>query len=333
MTVTPPDAAPAMDLLDRRLIVVTGKGGVGKSTVAAALAVLAASRGKRTAVVEVSGRDDISRVFGVAGADPFRERVLTDGLFHVTVDPEHALHEYLSDQLPVRAMADVLERSRAFAYLAAATPGLRELLTFGKVWELAQDQRRTPGATPYDLVVLDAPATGHAIAMLDAPRTFAEAARVGPIARQGRTIKDMVLDAHRTAVVAVATAEELPVTETLTLRDATLRTTGHDPALAVVNAVRPDRLSAEDERRLAAVRASIRDPRLAAPITTALHASHTAREQRAQIGRLRRGLDGDVPVVTLPFTRGGDLSPDDIADFARVLARKSGVLGPRAVAA
>jgi len=309
-------------LLDRRLLVVTGKGGVGKTTVAATLGLLGAAHGKRTAVVEVSGRDDISRVFEAGSADPFRERVLADRLTHVTVDPEHALHEYLADQLPVRAMADVLERSRAFAYLTAATPGLRELLTFGKVWELAQDHRRTPGARPYDLVILDAPATGHAIAMLDAPRTFADAARVGPIARQARTITEMVLDAHRTAVIAVATAEELPVSETLTLRDATRRATGHDPALVIANAVRPERLSAADERALEAVHATTTDPRVAVPVNVALAACHLAHEQRAQLSRLRRALAGEVPVVTLPFTRGGDLGPTDLADFARVLGRK-----------
>ncbi|WP_372788866.1 ArsA-related P-loop ATPase [Paraconexibacter sp.] len=325
--------AEDLALLDRRLLVVTGKGGVGKSTVAAALALLAASRGKRTAVVEVSGRDDISRMFGAASADPFHELTLGEHLLHVTVDPEHALHEYLADQLPVRAMAEVLERSRAFAYLTAATPGLRELLTFGKVWELAQDPRRTPGASPYDLVVLDAPATGHAVAMLESSRTFADAARVGPIARQGRTITEMVVDAHRTAVVAVTTAEELPVTETLTLRDAARRATGHDPALVVVNAVRPDRLTAADVRVLEAARARTRERSVAAPITAALRANETAREHRAQIARLRRGLGGDLPLVTLPFSRGGDLSPDDLRAFARILARRSGVVRTSAVAA
>lgn len=299
-------------LLQRRLLVVTGKGGVGKSTVAAALGLAAARRGRRTAIVEVAGRDDISRMFGAGGADPFRERVIADGLVHVTVDPEHALREYLADQLPVRAMADVLTSSRAFAYLAAATPGLRELLVVGKVWELSQPRRRTPGARPYDLVVLDAPATGHAIALLGAPGTFAEAARVGPIHRQARTINEMLVDARRTAVVAVATPEELPVTETVTLRDATRATTGHDLALAVVNGLRPDRFSAAEARTLE------RHPD-GAPVAAALDAHRLARSQRAQLARLRRSLAPAVPVATLPFCRAGELAPADLAAFAQRL--------------
>src|SRR3954447_26249791 len=97
---------------------------------------------------------------------------------------------------------------------------MRELLTVGKGWELAQDTRRTPGGRPYDLVILDAPATGHGVAILEAPRTFADAARIGPIARQGRTIAEMLSDPSRTGVVAVTTAEEMPVNETLGLRTA-----------------------------------------------------------------------------------------------------------------
>jgi anion-transporting ArsA/GET3 family ATPase len=124
------------------LVVVTGKGGVGKSTVAAALGLAAARRGLRTIVAEVAARDDVSRALAGSGTRPFEERAVADNLFHISIDPERAMEEYLVDQLPVRALADVLTSSRLFTYLAAATPGMRELLTMGKVWELAQGRRR-----------------------------------------------------------------------------------------------------------------------------------------------------------------------------------------------
>ena len=212
------------ELLSKPLVVVTGKGGVGKSTVAAALGMAAAARGLRTIVAEVSARDDVSRALATdpASGATFVERDLGDGLHHISIDPESALEEYVRDQLP-RGVSDVLSSSRMFAYLVAATPGLRELLTVGKVWELAQPDRRTPGAHPYDLVVLDAPATGHGVAVLTAPGTFADAARMGPVARQGGKIHAMLADPEQTAIVAVSTAEEMPVNETLTLRDALAR--------------------------------------------------------------------------------------------------------------
>jgi anion-transporting ArsA/GET3 family ATPase len=293
------------------LVVVTGKGGVGKSTVAAALGLAAARRGLRTVVAEVAARDDVSRALAGSGTRPFEERAVADNLFHISIDPERAMEEYLVDQLPVRALADVLTSSRLFTYLAAATPGMRELLTMGKVWELAQGRRRTPGARPYDLVVLDAPATGHGVAVLAAPRTFADAARVGPVARQGRTIHEMVADPERTGVIAVATAEEMPVNETLALREALRDDLGLELDAVVVNAVLPDRFSAQDAAALAARRGR------AARVAASLHAR--ARAQREQLERLRAGLDG-VPVLTLPFVVAAELGPGELARLAGELA-------------
>jgi anion-transporting ArsA/GET3 family ATPase len=295
------------------LVVVTGKGGVGKSTVAAALGLAAARRGLRTVVAEVAARDDVSRVLAGSGTRPFEERAVADGLFHISIDPERAMEEYLVDQLPVRALADVLTSSRLFTYLAAATPGMRELLTMGKVWELAQGTRRTPGARPYDLVVLDAPATGHGVAVLAAPRTFAEAARVGPVARQGRTIHEMVVDPGRTGVIAVATAEEMPVNETLALRETLQDDLGLGLDAVVVNAVLPDRFTAQDGAALA-VR-----PGRATRIAASLHARAGA--QAAQLARLRSGLGGDVPVRTLPFLFAPEIGAAELAALAAELGR------------
>ena len=238
----------------------------------------------------------------------FDERPVADGLFHVSIDPEAAMEEYLVDQLPSRTLAATLTRSRAFTYLAAATPGLRELLTVGKVWELAQPTRRTPGAEPYDLVVLDAPATGHGLALVTAPRTFADAARVGPIARQGRTIDEMLSNPERTALVAVATAEELPVNEALAVRDAAAdRLAG-----VVINALLPQRTSVAEEAALA----SSSSPAAA----RALSHARRARAQRAQLARLRRGLGGGVPVATLPFLFCAEVGPDELGALAGRLA-------------
>ncbi len=302
-----------MRAFEQDLVVVTGKGGVGKSTVAAALGLAAAGRGLRTIVAEVAARDDVSRTLAGSGTRPFEERAVADGLFHISIDPERAMEEYLEDQLPVRALADVLTSSRLFTYLAAATPGMRELLTMGKVWELAQGRRRTPGAAPYDLVVLDAPATGHGVAVLGAPRTFADAARVGPVARQGRTIHEMVVDPGRTGVLAVATAEEMPVNETLALRDALRGELGLDLDGVVVNALLPDRFSPAEAAALAG------RPGRATRVAASLHAR--AAGQRDQLDRLREGLRGEVPVLTLPFVFAADLGAPELAGLAAELER------------
>ncbi len=305
------------ELLTKPLLVVTGKGGVGKSTVAAALGMAAAARGQRTIVAEVAARDDISRALrdDVPDGETFVERNLGAGLHHISIDPESALEEYVKDQLP-KGVAGLLSSSRMFSYLVAATPGLRELLTVGKVWELAQPDRRTPGAHPYDLVILDAPATGHGVAVLTAPGTFANAARMGPIARQGAIIHEMLADPDQTAIVAVATAEEMPVNETLALRDALRDELGQRFAGVVVNGVLPTRFRRADVAALETV---------GADGSRAVRAARTeaarARAHRAQVARLRRGV-GDVEVRTLPFVFEHDgLGGDALARLGEELVR------------
>jgi anion-transporting ArsA/GET3 family ATPase len=291
-------------LLERRLLVVTGKGGVGKTTVAAALGLVAARAGKRTIVAEVARRGDVASVFDREGSQPFEEVELAPNLFHISIDPQDALEEYLRDQLPSGAVAQVLIRSRIFAMVAAATPGMRELLTVGKLWELAQRDRRTPGAAAYDVVVVAAPATGHGVAVLTAPRTFAAAAGAGPVARQGKIIDAMLSDPEQIAVVAVAKAEELAVSETGALRESLKERMGLPLERVVANMLDPDRFSPRE--------ATLLEPHGAHPaVARALRGHHRALRQRAQLARLRK-LTGQMP-AHLPLHPGGpDL--DALAD-------------------
>jgi anion-transporting ArsA/GET3 family ATPase len=298
------------DLLDKRLVVVTGKGGVGKSTVAAALGLRAAGRGRRTIVAEIGGRGDARRMFGAGPAGP-GERELAPGLFTISIDRQAALEEYLVDQLPARPLASLLGGSRTFGLLTAATPGLSELLCIGKVWELAQPRRRAAGARPYDLVILDAPASGHAVALLAAPRTFARAARVGPIAHQGTRIDATLVDRGLTAVLAVTTPEESAVTETLETAARLAAELGIAPERVVVNGVHPRRFAPRDLAPLRAVLAADPSPAERRAVVLALTDYDRGRSERAQVGRLRRAL-GEAP-VELPFVYAGELGPAELA--------------------
>jgi anion-transporting ArsA/GET3 family ATPase len=301
------------DLLAHSLLLVTGKGGVGKSTVAAAVGLAACRRGLRTIVVEVAARQDVSRVLAPDVAEMYDERAVSHGLHHISIEPQRAMEDYLRERLPLGALAGRLSRSRIFSALTAATPGMRELLTIGKVWELARQEQRTRGAEPYDLVVLDAPATGHGLAMLQAPGTFASVARVGPVARQGRAIASFLGDPRRTAILAVSSAEEMAVSETLQLRSQLRDELGLDLSLVVVNAVVRHRFSGGDERTLQA-----------APRSPAQHAAMFmatwARHQRAQIARLRRGTPG-IASVTLPFVFGSALDRASLERLSMELER------------
>jgi anion-transporting ArsA/GET3 family ATPase len=301
-------------LSDKRLLFVTGKGGVGKSTVAIALGIAAARRGLRTIVAELSGQDRAARAFGRTGT-PGREVVLGDGLLAISIDATHALEEYLHQR--AGRLGDLLAASRAFHAFAAATPGMRELLCVGKAWELAQDERRAPGGKPYDLVIVDAPATGHALGALRTPRTFAEIARVGPIASQGRTIDATLRDPAQTGVVAVALPEEMPVSETLVLARRLLDELGIELAQVVVNALCPERLG--PRQALTAERAvgQARTPLARAALRAAVAEHARGAGQRTQLARLAAGLEREP--LELPYLFAPVLDAAALAALADAL--------------
>ena len=174
------------DLLDKRLVFVTGKGRRRQvHRRPRARRSPRRAQGKRTIVCEVAAQEHTSRVFHRAEIG-FHEVEMDENLWAISIDPDESMREYVLLQLKVKAMRDMLFRSRIFTYLAAATPGLKELVTIGKIWELAQLDRKVKGGRKYDLVIVDAPATGHGVGFLQTPRTFANIARVGPIRRRPR---------------------------------------------------------------------------------------------------------------------------------------------------
>jgi anion-transporting ArsA/GET3 family ATPase len=300
------------ELLDKRLVFVTGKGGVGKSTISVALGLAAAARGKRTIVCEIGGQETASRVFRRAEVG-FHEVEVSDNLWAISIDPDHSLREYLLLQLKVRAMRDLLVRSRIFNYLAAATPGLKELVTIGKIWELAQPERRVKKANEYDLVIVDAPATGHGIGFLQTPRTFAGIARVGPVHSQARELDRFITDHEETGVAIVALPEEMPVNETASLEGQL----SHDVGMAVdrvyMNAMYPERFSKGETGSLERAFDDADGPGRAA-IRAALSEHRRARSQRAQLQRLKRRVSS--PVRTLPFIFKPSLDVPELEQLA-----------------
>jgi anion-transporting ArsA/GET3 family ATPase len=293
-------------ILDKRLVFLTGKGGVGKSTVAAALGVVAARGGKRTIVCEVAQQERMSRMFQRQGVG-YRETEIAPDLFALSIDPQHALEEYLLLQIRIKPLYDLMFKNRIFTYFAAATPGMRELVTVGKIWELAQLDRRVKEGGKYDLVIVDAPATGHGIGLLRTPKTFGEIARVGPIKRQADSIYSFITDTSLTGVCAVAWPEEMPVNETIDLRDRLREDLGMELDSIFMNGLYPE-LFTDDE--IETVRSRYEDEvsrngddgidivRKAA-LRAALSEYTRARSHREQLQRLEKSAGKDV--VTLPF--------------------------------
>jgi anion-transporting ArsA/GET3 family ATPase len=309
-------------LLDRRLIFVTGKGGVGKSTVAVALGLLAARSGFRTIVAELASQERVGRAFDRDEIEPFVEVRLADGLYTISIDPQRAMEEYL--RVKTGPLGQALGSTKLFHALAMATPGMRELLSIGKVWELAQLQRRTRGAAPYDLVIVDAPATGHGVGLLRTPRTFAEIARVGPIAAQGGAIAATIADRSFTGVVAVSTPEEMPVNETLALHRSLLRERLELDAV-IANACYPSRFTAAEAESLRAELASpdgALERQARAALRAALSEHARAATQAAQRSRLEQAFPGIV--ATLPFLFAQSIGRAELGQLADALAETLG---------
>ena len=303
------------EMLEKRLLFVTGKGGVGKSTVAASLGLAAAARGKRTIVCEIGSQEHTSRLFNRAEVG-FHEVQLEDNLWTISIDPDESMREYVLLQLKVRAMRDLLFRSRVFTYLTAATPGLKELVTIGKIWELAQLDRKVRKGRKYDLVIVDAPATGHGIGFLQTPRTFANIARVGPIHAQAQELDRFITDHASTGVAIVSLPEEMPVNETAALERELREEIGVSVDRVYMNALYPERFSNGEAERLEGER-----PQATGAVREALRAAisehRRARSQRAQLARLRRQVS--TPVKTLPFIFEPELGVEDARELAASL--------------
>lgn len=296
------------DPLDKRLLFVTGKGGVGKSTVALSLGMAAVARGKRAIVCEVAAQENVSRVFRRAQVG-FNEVELSPGLWGISIDPEESMREYLLLQLKVRAMRDLLMRSKLFVYLAEAAPGLRELVTIGKVWELTLDERRLKGAEPYDIVIVDAPATGHGVGFLQTPRTFAQIARVGPIHSQATRLDEAVTDHERTGAVIVSLPEEMPVNESASLESQLIDDVGVSVDRVYMNALYPERFDAAEMTGVESALDGATGVARSA-LAAAVSEYRRATSQREQLQRLRSMLRTNV--TELPFIFRPQL---DLSDF------------------
>jgi anion-transporting ArsA/GET3 family ATPase len=308
-------------LLDRTLLYVTGKGGVGKTTVAAAIGLAAAARGRRTIVCEVAEQDRVSRAFAREGVQREQEVELAENLWAISIDPTAALQEWLARQLGGPALR-LISGSSAFQHFVAAAPGAKELITIAKVWELAQLERWDAHNRTYDLVVVDAPASGHGLAMLTAPSTFGEIARVGPIRRQAHKVRDMLADPRRTGYVAVALPEEMPVNETLDLGTRLRDAVGVGLDTIIVNGLYPDRFNGKEAETLRAAAENGLAPEAAAAVQAALAEHERARTQRSHLRRLKR--EAEARVHTLPFLFDAEIGLEEYATLAAKLGRDLG---------
>jgi anion-transporting ArsA/GET3 family ATPase len=306
---------PAQFFAASRVLIVAGKGGVGKSTVSATLARAAARAGLSTLVVEVQGRSGISGLYGrpafgydevvlhpgggPEGAADVRARLLT---------PDDALLEYLEDHGLHRVTRRLLSGG-ALDVVATAAPGIKDILVLGKVKQL----ERAGGA---DLIVLDAPAAGHAITFLRSARGLLDAARVGPINTQATEVLEMLTDPERCQVVLVTLPEETPVNELVDTAYSLEDEIGVSLGPVVVNGLYPaiDGLDGDPAELAAAAGLTIDPADLVSMAAAARFRADRTRLQAEQVARL--GAELPLPQLSLPFLFSSDLGPADLEHLA-----------------
>jgi anion-transporting ArsA/GET3 family ATPase len=300
------------NILSKRVIFVAGKGGAGKTTITAALAIAAAGQNKKVLVVESYENEALSSIFGQNGltAKPVK---FNPNIWGVRIDPKIVLEEYVQKYVTVPFVAYQLIHSRIFEHLTVATPGLKEVMTLSQIWRYEQKTNPTTKTPLYDLVIIDSPATGHGLSLLRVPSTLISMLQTGPIATQTRWVEDMLKDSARTCMILVALPEELPVNETLELERKAENDLNICVAAIIVNMVYPEIFSQSEILNIERMDNSGIEKKH--PLIEAAQKQIVRHKlQQTYINRLL--TEGEHPIFQVPFYYTNNLNREQIKDIA-----------------
>ncbi|MDB4955972.1 MAG: Anion-transporting ATPase [Myxococcales bacterium] len=310
----------AVDVFDRRLILVVGKGGVGRSTVAAAIAGQCAARGRKTLLFETNANDRFGAYYDRPAVGP-KVTELAPNLSAVNTNPATALEEYGLMILRWKSVYEMVFENRVTKAFLRAIPGLDDYALLGKAWYHTTEEKR--GKPVWDTVIFDLPASGHSVSMLKIPWVIIDTVPEGPLTRDARTIKDLLCDPARTAAVLVTLAEEMPVNEAVEL-EGKLSGLGIVPQQIVCNQIYPDHFP--EGMPVARVLDTLSgDPRLPTPLGEVTTHAVLSRDRRAlnmrYLGELRRRAKTTVKELPMLFTP--QLTPAHVRALGERLTRAS----------
>jgi anion-transporting ArsA/GET3 family ATPase len=313
-----------MSLLDKRLILVCGKGGVGRSTVAASIAAAAARKGRRTLLFEANANDRFGEYFGKPTLGTEIAPLATN-LYGVNTNPGAALEEYGLMILRFRTVYEMVFENRLTKAFLRAIPGLEDYSILGKAWFHVEEEKR--GRPVWDTLVFDLPASGHSVSMLRVPWVIGETVPEGPLTRDARSVQQLLRDPARTAVVLVTLAEEMPSNEA---RDLTARfdqLMGIRPSQLVVNQLYPLRFpeGSPQDKVLGALVGALGDASTDDRLRALAQHGDLARSRRLLNERYLAQLSATVPApqVHLPLLFTPTIGPTEIDYLSRIVESAS----------
>ena len=305
-------------LTDLRLVVLAGKGGVGRTTVAAALARAVAAEGRRVLIAQTEAADRLAKLFGRAEPVGTTIGALAPGIEAVNMTPKSAIHEYGLMVLRYETVYRALFENRAVRGFINAIPGLDAYAMLGKVWWHTTET--VNGRPRYDLVILDGPASGHATLMLRLPQAIIAAMPNGPLTRDAQAARALLTDPTRTAMVIVTLPEELPARETAELARTARESLAIPLGPVVVNAMPSAELSTPDlDGVMQRLSAPTGDPELDATLRMAGGIRAHRRSAEQMLARLKE--NPGLPMVLLPRVPTAELGPEDVEQLAGYLLR------------
>lgn len=289
-----------VDLFTKRFIINTGKGGVGKTTVSAAIGLAAARRGKRVLVMEMNAKDKLSRLFGTAapGIEPVE---LEENLYGVNVTPDAALKEYAMMKVRIKTLYRAVFENRFVRSFLRVIPGLNDLNLLGKAWYEEQRLDPSTGKPYWDMIVIDAPATGHGVFFLKIPDVILSLVPTGPMAAEARQISDLIHDEKRTLLNLVTLVEEMPVNETIELRKRAEDELKVPLGYVMANSVYPSIFSEAQSDLLRKINAARQEGegRVDKLLDAACFRAGRVQLQREYLERIDREID--LPCVKIPY--------------------------------
>lgn len=299
-----------MNLFEKRFVINTGKGGVGKSTISAAMALAAARRGKRVLAIELNTKERISRLFNAeaVGSDigPIHHNI-----YAVNITPDAAMREYVLMKIRFERVYKTVFENRFVKQFLRVIPGLNELVLIGKAWYHEQERTRS-GDPRWDIIVVDAPATGHGLFFLKIPKVITEAVPSGPMYNECRQILDLLQDPTRTALNLITLTEEMVVNETIELKAQIDKNLDMPMGYLIANGIYPNFFTPQEGAQLEEL-ANTRGHR--GDLVDRLLQSAIFRRQRCELQAQYLDLLRDqiaMPLIEVPFYFKPELNLDSV---------------------